>query len=212
MAAGDFAFSGHRARAETGRGAAGRRAGRIDAREDDGNDRRGDGSTRAEARRATGTRARRARTGGEARRTRERALHGERSGSLGRHESGPGDRTLADGRGATHARDGSTAAGARHREAGHRHAERGGHRRRPCLEECRHAVARGGQRPNPATRRRVLRGVPSVWISLRLWETIPHQPEISHNISEIEKGRLVPCHEHHHDHENSMTKPTKTSC
>ena len=106
-----------------------------------------------------------------------------------RHESGPGDRTLADGRGATHARDGSTAAGARHREAGHRHAERGGHRRRPCLEECRHRAARAAkdltlQRGDVSCRR-----VPKAWISLRLWGSTPRRRKNSYTFREKKRNR-----------------------
>ena len=94
-------------RAQTRRGAAGRRARRIAAREDNRNDRRGDDSAREEARRATETRARGARTGGEARRTRG-SLHGERSGSVAGMK-----RTRRPHRGRSRrdpCRDGSTAA------------------------------------------------------------------------------------------------------
>ena len=68
-------------RAQTRRGAAGRRARRIAAREDHRNDRRGDDSAREEARRATETRARGARTGRGGETHPREALHGERSGS-----------------------------------------------------------------------------------------------------------------------------------
>ena len=68
-------------------------------------------------------------------RTRERRLHRHLGGRLrGEERAASGDGALAR-RGATHARGGDTAARARHREAGHGHAERGGHRRRPVQME-----------------------------------------------------------------------------
>ena len=83
-------------------------------------------------------------------RTRERRLHRHLGGRLGGEErAASGDGALAR-RGATHARGGDTAASARHREAGHGHAERGGHRRRPVRMEW-PACARSGPKPqNPA--------------------------------------------------------------
>ena len=80
-------------------------------------------------------------------RTRERGLHGHLGRRLGGEERGPGRGTLADGRGATRARDGNTAAGARHREAGHGHGERGGHRASPARSEVRDVDVR--ERPKP---------------------------------------------------------------
>ena len=85
-------------------------------------------------------------------RTRERRLHRHLGGRLGGEErAASGDGALAR-RGATHARGGDTAASARHREAGHGHAERGGHRRRPVRMEWPACARSGTKTPKPRVR------------------------------------------------------------
>ena len=90
--------------------------------------------------------------GWEGARTRERRLHRHLGGRLGGEErAASGDGALAR-RGATHARGGDAAASARHREAGHGHAERGGHRRRPVRMEWPACARSGTKTPKPRAR------------------------------------------------------------
>ena len=90
--------------------------------------------------------------GWEGARTRERRLHRHLGGRLGGEErAASGDGALAR-RGATHARGGDAAASARHREAGHGHAERGGHRRRPVRMEWPARARSGTKTPKPRAR------------------------------------------------------------